>query len=108
MVMAVPAPTRAPHRALPVAGSVAVLVVAVGVATHGPASGLAVAGLLALLVGILAVAAGRARWAFIADRRTAAVVAAVGVLVFLTGAVVEARTTAVAPAATWGPTDLSP
>lgn len=103
--MAVPAPSRGPHRALPVAGSVAVLLVAVGAATRGPASGLAIAGLLALLVGILAVAVGRARWVFIADRRTAAAVALVGVLVFLAGAVVEARTTPVAPVATWSPTD---
>lgn len=106
--MAVPAPTRGPHRALPVAGSAALLLVAAGAAIHGPASGLAIAGLLALLVGILAVAAGRARWVFIADRRTAAVVALAGVLVFLAGAVVEAGTTPVAPVATWSPTDDAP
>jgi hypothetical protein len=108
MVMALPVPTRSPHRALPVAASAALLLVVAGAATHGPASGLAIAGLLALLVGILAVAAGRARWAFIADRRTAAVVALVGILVFLAGAVVEARTTGVVPAATWGATDDAP
>jgi hypothetical protein len=91
-----------------VAGSAALVLIAAGVATHGPASGLAIAGLLALLVGILAAAAGRAPWALVADRRTAAVVAAVGVLAFVAGAVVEARTAPITPAATWGPAGGAP
>lgn len=76
----------------PIAGSILLGVAAAGFATRGLAGGLAIAGLLAVLVGLVAASLGRARWVFIGSRRTAAVVALAGVLAFLAGVLVEART----------------
>jgi hypothetical protein len=83
---------RSRSSAVPVAASLLVALVVTGFATRGPAAGLAITGLLAVLVGVLAVSLGRARWALIGSRRTAAVVALAGVLAFLLGAFLEART----------------
>ena len=79
-------------RGLPVAGAILVGVSTAGFATKGPAGGLAIAGLLAVLVGLAAASLGHSRWALIGSRRVAAVVALAGVVAFVVGAVVEART----------------
>lgn len=96
--MAVPVRSRARGVLLPSACATLLALVAAGTLTRGPAAGLAIAGLLAVLTGVLAVAAGGARWAHIGSRRMAAAVAAVGVVAFLAGAVVESRTAAVTEA----------
>lgn len=84
--------SRAGSRGLRVAVSALVALGAAGFATRGAAGGLAIAGLLAVLVGVLAASLGGTRWALIGSRRVAAVVALAGVVAFLLGAVVEART----------------
>jgi hypothetical protein len=106
-------PSRPAHRlVLVVATAVALVFVAGGIATNGVAGGVAMAGLVALLLGGGAAVAGRARWAFIASRRVAGIVAAAGVVALVAGAAgTPATTTASAssaprttPSATASPT----
>jgi Protein of unknown function (DUF1524)/Excalibur calcium-binding domain len=83
-----------------VAAVVVLLFVIGGIATQGVPGGLAMAGLAALLLGAGAAAAGRARWAFIASRRVAGVVAAAGMVALAVGGATATPTTPTAEAGT--------
>src|SRR3954451_11889078 len=68
-------------------GLLVVLLVVAGLATSGLPGGLVMAGLALLLLGAGAVIVGRARWAFIAGRKVATVIAAAGLVALTVGGV---------------------
>jgi hypothetical protein len=73
-------------QAIAIAGAVlAALLVIAGFASGGFSGGLIMAGLMSLLLGVGAAIAGRARWAFIASRKTAGIVAAAGLVALIVG-----------------------
>jgi hypothetical protein len=74
-----------------VLGLLGVLVVAVLIG-GGLGNALATAGLIALLVGCAAAIVGRARWAYIASRKAAGIVAGAGVVALMVGASVATPT----------------
>src|SRR4051794_31306218 len=90
-------------------GLLVALLVVVGLATSGLPGGLVMAGLALLLLGAGAAIVGRARWAFIASRKVATVVAAAGLVAVTVGGVTApptaptSTTSAAATAATSRP-----
>src|SRR3954451_1805358 len=76
-----------------VVAAVVLLFVIAGFATNGLPGGLVMLGSATLLLGIGAAITGRARWAFIASRKAAGIVAATGVAALLVGGATSPSTT---------------
>src|SRR4051794_18873678 len=85
---------------LAIAVASALLFVIAGAATRGLGGGLGMAGLVAAVLGTGAFIAGGAKWAFIAPRRIAGIVAAAGVAALVVGSAAATPATTSASSST--------